>query len=112
MPSFMRVKSKDPCFQSLHLAQNPSLVAGILLLVLCSHAQQPTSATPAQPLFATVPMFLEDKRVFVELTFRRSDGSPRKARAWVDTGGGWFAITEPLAKELGVTGAAWVGAML
>jgi predicted aspartyl protease len=48
-------------------------------------------------------MFLEDNRVFVELTFHRSDGTPRKARAWVDTGGGWFAITEPLAKELGVT---------
>jgi predicted aspartyl protease len=50
-------------------------------------------------------MFLEDNRVFVELTFHRPDGSARKARAWVDTGGGWFAITEPLAKEIGMTRA-------
>jgi predicted aspartyl protease len=93
----------DSSFQGLHLALSRYLVGGVLLSALCSHAQQATSAAPAQPLFATVPMFLEDNRVFVELTFRRSDGSPRKARAWVDTGGGWFAITEPLAKELGVT---------
>jgi len=33
------------------------------------------------------------------MSFRRADGSFRKARAWVDTGGGWFAVTERLAKD-------------
>jgi hypothetical protein len=35
------------------------------------------------------------------LSFRRPDGSFRKARTWVDTGGGWFAITESLANDIG-----------
>jgi predicted aspartyl protease len=51
----------------------------------------------------TVPLNLEDNRVFVDLTFRRPDGSWRKARAWVDTGGGWFAMTEGLVKELNLS---------
>jgi len=34
------------------------------------------------PKVATVPLILEDNRVFVELTFHKADGSPRKARAW------------------------------
>lgn len=53
------------------------------------------------PSSATVPLIFEDNRVFVELSFRRPNGSLRKARAWVDTGGGWFAITESLANDIG-----------
>jgi predicted aspartyl protease len=56
------------------------------------------TATPAS---VTVPLIFEDNRVFVELAFRRADGSFRKARTWVDTGGGWFAVTERLAKDIG-----------
>jgi predicted aspartyl protease len=54
-------------------------------------------------LMGTVPLNLEDNRVFVDLTFLGPNGSLRKARAWVDTGGGWFAMTEALAKELNLS---------
>lgn len=55
----------------------------------------------AAPSSATVPLIFEDNRVFVELSFRRPDGSFRKARVWVDTGGDWFAITERVASDIG-----------
>ena len=72
-------------------------------------ARQTVSPSPATensvpgsaPSATTVPMIFEDNRVFVELSFRRPDGSFRKARTWVDTGGGWFAITERLANDIG-----------
>lgn len=60
-----------------------------------------TLSSRSTPSSATVPLIFEDNRVFVELSFRRPDGSFRKARAWVDTGGGWFAITERLANDIG-----------
>lgn len=50
----------------------------------------------------TVPLILEDNRVFVELTFHKPDGSARTARAWVDTGGGSLILTERLAGDLGL----------
>ena len=50
----------------------------------------------------TVPLHIEFNRPFVDLDCKRADGSLRKARFWVDTGGGGFILTEPLAKELGV----------
>jgi predicted aspartyl protease len=56
-----------------------------------------SAGAPAQ---ASVPLALDDNRVFIELRLRRPDGTMRRARAWVDTGGGWFAITEGLANEL------------
>jgi predicted aspartyl protease len=100
----MSVELTYAVFRRLRLERSHYLVSAVLSLALCAQAQQaPLAVVPSRPLSATVPMFLEDNRVFVELTFRRPDGSPRKARAWVDTGGGWFAITEPLAKEIGVT---------
>lgn len=63
-----------------------------------------TSATAFSqaPKVATAPLILEDGRVFVELSFRKADGSPRKARTWVDTGGGSVLLTEYLADELGL----------
>src|SRR5215472_18711619 len=72
-------------------------------------ARQTVSPSPATensvpasaPSATTVPLIFEDNRVFVELSFRRPDGSFRKARAWVDTGGGWFAITERVANDIG-----------
>ncbi len=51
---------------------------------------------------ATVPLNIEGNRPFVELTFRKPDGTTRKARFLVDTGGGAFIIVEPLAKDLGL----------
>lgn len=51
---------------------------------------------------ASVPLIVEGNRPFVEVTFRKPDGATRKARFLIDTGGGGFLITEPLARELGL----------
>ncbi|MEP6835537.1 MAG: hypothetical protein ABJB74_19275, partial [Gemmatimonas sp.] len=51
----------------------------------------------------TVPLMVENNRPYVLVTFKRPDGSVRKARFLLDTGGGGFLITEPLARELGLT---------
>ena len=50
----------------------------------------------------TVPLLIEGNRPFVDLVFRRSDGSARSARFLVDSGGGGFLITEPLARDIGL----------
>jgi len=57
-----------------------------------------------QPEFlsATVPLYVENNRPFVDLEFTRPNGTIRKARFWVDTGGGGFIMVEPLARELGL----------
>lgn len=52
---------------------------------------------------ATIPLMVEGNRPFVLLTFHKPDGSTRTARLLLDTGGGGFLITEPLARELGLT---------
>lgn len=51
---------------------------------------------------ATVPLIVERNRPFIEVTFRRADGSARKARMLLDTGGGGLLLTEPLARDLGL----------
>ena len=50
----------------------------------------------------TVPLMVDANRPFVTLTFHRRDGSTRSARFLLDTGGGGFLITEPLARDLGL----------
>src|SRR5215469_4080056 len=50
----------------------------------------------------TVPLFIEDHRIFVDAQFVRKDGSLRTARLWVDTGNPDFQITDKLAKDLGL----------
>lgn len=50
----------------------------------------------------TVPLLVEGNRPFVEVTFKKSDGTPRSARFLVDSGGGSFLLTEPLARDLGL----------
>ena len=55
-----------------------------------------------EPRSATVAMSLDHNRMTVEIAFTRVDGSPRPARAWVDTGGTTVMVAEPLARELGV----------
>lgn len=72
-------------------------------LLLCSLAVAQNSGSAnsaAEPSSVTVPLYLEDNRAFIDLTFTRADGQPHKARCWIDTGGGGFLITEPLAREL------------
>lgn len=47
-------------------------------------------------------MRIDGSRPFVELTFRKPDGSDRLARFWLDTGGGAFVLAETLARDLGL----------
>ena len=51
---------------------------------------------------ATVPLIVEGNRPFVIVAFQRPDRTIRTARFLLDTGGGGFLITEPLARELGL----------
>jgi hypothetical protein len=68
---------------------------GCLLVPIPALAQN--SKAPNQ---ATVPLLVEKNRPFIDLTFRRADGSKRSARFLIDSGGGGFALTEPLARDL------------
>ncbi|HEV2844291.1 MAG TPA: hypothetical protein VG477_05555, partial [Thermoanaerobaculia bacterium] len=54
------------------------------------------------PDHVTVPLIVEGNRPYIDLTFRRPDGSTRSARFLVDSGGGGFIITEPVARDLGL----------
>src|SRR5262245_38607010 len=56
----------------------------------------------AKPDSITVPLAIEKNRPFVMITFRRPDGTTRTARFLVDTGGGGFLITEPIARDIGL----------
>ncbi len=56
--------------------------------------------TKAAKESVTVPLLIEFNRPFVDIEFTRPDGSPRKARFWVDTGGGGFILCESLANDL------------
>ena len=58
-----------------------------------------SSSQPAQQS-VTVPLHVEFNRPFIDLEFKKADGSRRTARFWVDTGGGGFIICEPLARDL------------
>jgi predicted aspartyl protease len=73
-----------------------SLVSAALLIgAVPAVAQQ-------RPDRATVPLLIEKNRPYITVTLRRADGSTRAARFLVDTGGGGFLITEPLARDLGL----------
>ncbi len=67
---------------------------------------EPTARTaPAPPSpadRATVPLHIEGHRPFVDVTFRKADGTTRTARFLVDSGGGGFLLVEPLARDLGL----------
>ena len=73
-----------------------------LLSVLGAFACVATSCANRLPDRVTVPLLVEGNRPFVELTFRRADGSTRAARFLLDTGGGGFLLTETLARDLGL----------
>jgi predicted aspartyl protease len=51
---------------------------------------------------ATVPLLIVSNRPFIDVMLRRPDGSTRSARFLVDSGGGAFVITEPLARDVGL----------
>jgi hypothetical protein len=86
----------DPESSYMRTGTLAALAATILLV---SPAERVGAQTVAQ---ATVPLIVEGNRPFIELTFRKPDGSVRKARFLIDTGGGGFLITEPLAHDLGL----------
>jgi predicted aspartyl protease len=60
------------------------------------------ASAQTQPTSATVPLDASTDTAIVEFTFQKKDGTPRKARFVVDTGGGTFILSEPLANEIGV----------
>lgn len=49
---------------------------------------------------ATIPMYLEMDRPYVDLSLTGTDGKPVRARFWLDTGGGAILISQGLAKRL------------
>ena len=71
----------------------------IACLLITASAFAQNSKEPQQ---VTVPLLVEKNRPYVELTFQRPDGSKRLARFLVDSGGGGFQMTEPLARDLGL----------
>jgi len=73
------------------------LIAAAALSLLLSG---PAEAAP--PPSVTLPFALDHNRMIVEVAFRRPDGSPRKAMAWVDTGSPNLMVAESLARDLGL----------
>lgn len=63
---------------------------------------RPCPAAAQGPAQVTVPLLVEGNRPFIELTFRKPDGTKRTARFLLDTGGGGFLITEQLARDIGL----------
>src|SRR5262245_7125779 len=76
------------------------------LLVLSKAAVQPPTPPRVQlqrvqaATSGTVPIDLRDNRIFVQLTCIRPDGSLRKARFQVDSGGGSLILSESLTRDL------------
>jgi len=75
-------------------------VRRLVSYLLCALFASVSFAAPVKKV--TVPLFIEDHRIFVDAQFIRKDGSLRTARLWVDTGNPDFQITEKLAKDLGL----------
>ena len=90
-----------------------TLVASALACACGTRPEPPSTTRPEPPTTArpeppgggnrtTVPLHVEGNRPFVEVTFRKPDGSTHAARFLVDSGGGGFLIVEPLARDLGL----------
>ncbi|MGE0131214.1 MAG: aspartyl protease family protein [Blastocatellales bacterium] len=77
-----------------------SLTLGVSLYSQAQPADKGV-VTP-KALQATVPLFLENNRPHIDLVFTRPDGSTRKARFILDTGGGAFILAESLANDIGL----------
>jgi hypothetical protein len=74
----------------------------IVILTILAVAFGIAAAEGEGPPSATVPVVLDHNRMTVEVVFKRPDGTPRPARAWVDSGGTAVIAAETLARELGV----------
>ena len=86
----MKELHSDPGFRRLW-----ALAIGLICTTASIKAQQ-------LPDSVTVPLIVEGNRPYITVTFHRRDGSTRSARFLLDTGGGGFLITEPLARDLGL----------
>ena len=75
---------------------------GFLCLALAGAPSEAQQKSEPEPVSSTVPLHVEFNRPFIDLEFSRPDGSPRKARFWVDTGGGGFLFCEALARDIGM----------
>ena len=53
-------------------------------------------------LSVTVPLHIDHNRTIVDAEFKKSDGSVRKARLWIDSGFSAFNISDSLANDLGI----------
>jgi hypothetical protein len=79
--------------------------AALLLLAAlasCGQKESAEAATQGTPYQATVPLFVEGHRPYIELQLTGANGVTRTARFLVDSGGGAFILTESLARELGL----------
>jgi predicted aspartyl protease len=72
------------------------LLTTFLVLSLSGSSAQTKAAKES----VTVPLIIEFNRPFVDVEFTRPDGNVRKARFWIDTGGGGFILCESLANDL------------
>lgn len=81
----------------------PLLILSVCLLsVICIAANSRNFAAKSSANQVTVPLTVEGNRPFINVTLKGVDGKPREARFLIDSGGGSFRITEPLAKALGL----------
>jgi hypothetical protein len=87
----MSLKNKGACMKKILLWIFTVIVLGAAV-----------AASSAKPPSATVPMVLDHNRMTVDIELVRTDGSLRRERAWVDTGGTSVILAETLARDLGV----------
>ncbi len=78
----------------------PARISKIFQLATLSLLGCLTFSARQLPPYGNAPFILDDNRVFVELTFTSSDGSPRKAYAFVDLGTPALTLNESLTNDL------------
>src|SRR5215469_5250109 len=83
----------------LLVIQTLGVAAGLCALTCMALQAKSGDQTKA----ATVPLYSTGNRAHVDLDFVRPDGSTRRARFIVDTGGGAFILGEALAKDIGLS---------
>lgn len=68
------------------------------------HAPEYDGTGKSTPESASLPLIVDNNRIFTELVFQRPDGAERRVLAWVNMGMGGVSITPRLRKELGGEG--------
>ena len=77
------------------------LAAGPGSALRSGERQDPAALDGTAAPSVTVPFDMDHNRMFVDVEFVRSDGTVRKARAWMDTGNEALVLQEALARDLG-----------